>query len=403
MDSETSPPTHRSTTEVSFQPFAFASTTTIFILMGAVTSLFGPLLLSFTHRFHLSLASAGVALSVYFVGATLGVLPGWLGLKRLPGRRVLTLSLAMIALGAAGATFSHTWSIFLTSIFIIGLGFGALDIALNTLLARTALKGRAHRLSIANGGYGVGAVICPLVIIAIQPKNFPVLLGVVAVLALILTTLNGGVHAPAQHGGTRRYETANLKTQRRSILITFAMAYILYVAIETSSSGWMATQLHGVGYSRSAGSLVTAGFWTGLAIGRFLGGPLYHWLSDKKLILGGLVLAIIVSAIAIADPLAPYAYPVLGLIIASVFPMGLMWYTHLCPHDSDGISLLMLFMMVGGVAGPGAVSLLVSNFGVHVVPITLAVFAALDLAVFLSALRFRPLNVSQTAVNVQTT
>ncbi|HEY5265793.1 MAG TPA: MFS transporter [Acidimicrobiales bacterium] len=400
MDSETSPPPFTSTTEVSFQSYAFASTTTTFILMGAVTSLFGPLLLSFTHRFHLSLASAGVALSAYFVGATLGVLPGWFGLKRLEGRRILTLSLMVIALGAAGATFSHMWTLFLTSVFIIGLGFGALDIALNTLLARTALKGRAHRLSIANAGYGVGAVICPLVIIAIQPRNFPVLLGGVAVLALVLSTLNGGLHAPALHAEPRRYDALDLKARRRPILITFALAYILYVAIETSSSGWMATQLHHVGYSQSTGSLVTAGFWTGLAIGRFLGGPLYHWLSDKKLILGGLVLAIAVSLIAIADPLAPYAYPVLGLIIASIFPMGLMWYTKLCPHDSDGISLLMLFMMIGGIAGPGAVSLLVSGFGVHVVPITLAVFAALDLAVFLSALRFRPLDVTQSTVSV---
>jgi len=400
MDSETAPPTNASTTEVSFQSLSFASSTTIFVLMGAVTSLFGPLLLSFTHRFHLSLATAGVALSVYFVGATLGVLPGWFGLKRLPGRRVLTFSLMMVALGTAGATFSHTWTLFLASIFIIGLGFGALDIALNTLLARTALKGREHRLSIANAGYGVGAVICPLVIIAIQPRNFPVLLGGVAVMALMLSSLNGGLHAPALHAESRRYETLDLTAQRRPILITFALAYILYVAIETSSSGWMATQLHRVGYSQSTGSLVTAGFWTGLAFGRLLGGPLYHWLSDKKLILGGLVLAIAVSLIAVADPLAPYAYPVLGLIVASIFPMGLMWYTKLCPHDSDGISLLMLFMMIGGVAGPGVVSLLVSGFGVHVVPITLAVFAVLDLAVFLSALRFQPLVVAQATVNV---
>jgi fucose permease len=113
------------------------------------------------------------------------------------------------------------------------------------------------------------------------------------------------------------------------------------------------------------------------------------------------MLAIIVSAVTIVDPLAPYAYPLLGLIIASIFPMGLMWYTKLCPHDSDGLSLLILFMMIGGVAGPGAVSLLVSSFGIHVVPLTLATFCALDLAAFLSALRFRPLNVVSEQVNIQ--
>jgi fucose permease len=364
--------------------------------MGAMTSLFGPLLESFTHRFHLSLPSAGVALSVYFVGATLGVLPGWLGLKRLQGRVVLTLSLIFIAVGAAGASFSHFWPLFLMSVFLIGLGFGALDIGLNTLLARTALEGRARRLSVGNAGYGVGAVICPLVIIALSPHNFPVLFGGLCVLALLLSTMNRGVHAPPLRTELRQFEITKMKAQRRPILFTFIVAYVFYVAIETSSSGWMATELHRVGYSESVGSLVTAGFWMGMAVGRSMGGPLYHWLSDKKLILGGLALAVVVCLLAFFNPLAPFAFPLLGLIIASIFPMGLIWYTTLCPHDSDGLSTLILFMMIGGVAGPGVISLLVSHFGVHVVPVTLAAFAALDLAVFVSALRFRPIVVTSS-------
>ena len=147
-----------------------------------------------------------------------------------------------------------------------------------------------------------------------------------------------------------------MKAQRRPILITFVLAYIFYVAIETSSSGWMATQLRGVGYSESVGSLVTAGFWCGMAVGRSLGGPLFHWLAEKKLVLGGLTLAIVLCLLATANPVAPYAYPALGLIIASIFPMGLIWYTLLCPHDSDGLSTLIFFMMIGGVAGPGAIA-----------------------------------------------
>ena len=84
-----------------------------------------------------------------------------------------------------------------------------------------------------------------------------------------------------------------------------------------------------------------------------------------------------------------YRVSLARLIIASIFPMGLIWYTKLLPHDSDGLSLLIFVMMVGGVAGPGLVSLLVSHFGVRVVPFTLAGYAALTLAAFSSALRFR--------------
>jgi hypothetical protein len=54
-------------------------------------------------------------------------------------------------------------------------------------------------------------------------------------------------------------------------------------------------------------------------------------------------------------------------------------------------------MMIGGVAGPGAISLLVSHFGVHAVAPTLAVYAVIDLAIFASALRFRPIIVPSVA------
>jgi FHS family glucose/mannose:H+ symporter-like MFS transporter len=391
VDFDISPSPNVPATEVSFSAFSFASATGVYILIGAVTSLFGPLLGSFAQRFHLSLPSAGVALSVYFVGATLGVLPGWLGLKRLEGRLVLMISLTAIAFGAAGASLSHSWYLFLTSVFLIGLGFGALDIGLNTLLARTALKGRAHRLSIGNAGYGMGAVICPLIIIGLGPKNFPTLFAGLCVFALLLSVLNGGVHAPPLHTEPLQFEISQMKAQRRPILITFVLAFIFYVALETGASGWMATQIHGVGYSQSVGSLVTAGFWIGMTVGRSVGGPLYHWLAEKKIILGGLALATAICLSALADPVAPYAYPLLGLIIASIFPMGLIWYTVLCPHDSDGLSLLIFLMMIGGVGGPGLVSVMVSHCGVHVVPYVLAAFATMALGVFTSALRFRPL------------
>jgi hypothetical protein len=41
--------------------------------------------------------------------------------------------------------------------------------------------------------------------------------------------------------------------------------------------------------------------------------------------------------------------------------------------------------------GPGAESLMVSPLDIHMVPLVIAAFVLLDLAVFASALRFRPL------------
>jgi len=377
-------------TEVTFRPFAFASTTATFLLIGATSSLYGPLLISFSHRFRVSLPEAGVVLSVHFVGALFGVPLGWAAMRRFPGKVVLGASLLLMGGGATVVALSTHWWTFLGGVLVIGLGFGALDFSLNTLIARTALAGRAHRLSLANAGYALGAIVGPLLIILAHPRNFPLLFGGVAALAVVLSTLNGGVHAPTLRAEAHQRELT-MMPGRRPILVTFIVACTLYVATETSTSGWIASQIHREGYSTSLASLVTAGFWLGMALGRVAGGLFSKRVSEKAMVLGGLALTIVLGLVAYSSLLAPYAYPVIGLLIASVYPMGLIWYTLLCPHDSDGLALMILFMMAGGIIGPGAESLMVSLVGIHVVPLVVATFALADLAVFASALRFHPL------------
>ena len=185
-------------TEVSFRPFALGGATATFALIGATSSLYGPLLVSFSHRFHLSLPSAGAVLSMHFVGALFGVLLAWIGVKRFSGALVLSVALLLMAGGAVGAALSHDWNVFLACVLLIGLGYGGLDFALNTLLTRTAARGRALRLSVTNAGFGVGAVIGPLLIVTLRPQNFPHLFAGIAVAAF--GTVAVANHAQVPHG-----------------------------------------------------------------------------------------------------------------------------------------------------------------------------------------------------------
>jgi len=385
------PTPSQATTQVELTTLAFANLTGVFILAGATSALFGPLLLTFSHHFSVSLPDAGEVLSVYFVGALIGVLPGWWGLKNTTGRRVLTWSLAAVAAAALAAGLVHTWYPFLASLFVLGLGFGSLDMSLNVFMSRTASTGRAHRLSFVNAGYGLGAVICPLLLIVAHPRNFPSVFVGIAVLAVVLSLFNRGVHAPPLKAEALQSVISAHKEQRRPILLSFVAAYIFYVALETASSGWMSSQLQRGGFSTSVGSVITAAFWVGMTIGRSLGGPLHRIFSDTRLAIGGLVVAIALDLTATSNHVALVSYPVLGLTLATIFPMGLLWYTRLLPNDSDGVTIILFAMMAGGVIGPGGVSLLVSHFGIHAVPWSLAGIAVIDLAIFTSILRFKPI------------
>ncbi len=383
-------PSDPASTEVAFRPLAITSATLDLIVFGMISSLFGPLLVTLAHRFNLSLPAAGVVLSVYFVGAFFGVPIGWFAMKHFTGATVLSATLLITAVGACGVALSTKWPLFLASVLLLGLGFGGVDFSLISLLVRTRSSGRGRRLSVTNAGYGLGAVIGPLLVVIVRPHNFRLLYVAIAIAIVVLTFGNRGLIAPPLTVEHRRSELVVNRAQRRSILGTFIVAYVLYVATETTTAGWIAPHLHRIGYSVSIGSIVTAGFWLGLALGRVLAGPVSRRQSDHRVVLGGLTTAAVLCVLALVTGAAPYVYPLVGLSIALVYPMALIWYATLCPHDDDGVALLILCMMAGGVIGPAVESLMVSSFGIHVVPVVLASFAALTLVAFASALRFSP-------------
>jgi len=384
------PNTPDPSTVVTFQSLAITSATVDLIVFGMISSLFGPLLVTLAHRFDLSLPAAGVVLSVYFVGASFGVPIGWFAMKRFTGAAVLSATLLITALGACGAALSTKWALFLPSVLLLGLGFGGVDFSLISLLVRTRASGRARRLSVTNAGYGLGAVIGPLLVVLVRPHNYRLLYVAIAIALVVLTFGNRGLIAPPLSIEHRRSEHVVNRAQRRSILATFIGAYVGYVATETTTAGWIAPHLHRIGYSVSIGSVITAGFWLGLAIGRVLAGPISRRHSDHRVVLGGLAAAALFCVMALGTGAAPFVYPLVGLSIALVYPMGLVWYATLCPHDDDGVALLILCMMAGGVIGPAIESLMVSSFGIRVVPVVLASFAAITLSAFASALRFSP-------------
>ena len=358
----------------------------MFLVVGMTTSLYGPLLVTFAHHFRVSLPAAGAVVSINFGGAVCGVPLAWAALRRFTGRAVLAGALATMALGAGGAALARGFVELLASVVVIGLGFGGMDFSLNSLLVRTASVGRARRLSVANAGYGIGSIVGPLLVIIARPAHFPLLFATVAIAALCLSASTGGVDAPPTDLGAR---PPARHPRRRATLGVFAAAYILYVATESTAAGWIAPQLHGVGYSQSTGSIATAGFWLGLTVGRLLAGPAHRRVSDRRLVLVGLAVAAVLALGACFDAFAPVAYPLVGLSLALVYPMGLIWFTNLNPGDGGVLVILILTMMSGGVIGPALTGVAVAIAGVRSVPVCIAVFAAADFAIFLVARQFQ--------------
>ena len=206
-------------TDVTFPKVAFANATSTLLIYGAVSSIMGPLLISFSHHFHISLPSAGTVLSVYFVGALVGVPVGYVGITRYRGQFVLAAMMLVGALGAALVSLSGHWAELLTGVFVIGLSFGGVDFALNTLLVRTEPHRRGHRLSVVNAGYGVGAVAGPVAIIIIHPSRFAWLFAVFAVIAVVVAIFYRHLVAPPMRS----------TLHPRSLVVRWRLARVVWV------------------------------------------------------------------------------------------------------------------------------------------------------------------------------
>jgi len=381
--------------QVVFGSRAFKGAVSSYVLMGVSVSMLGPLLDTFASKFHVGLGEVGIVLSLFAVGGLAGNIASWWGLNVAHGRLVVQASVLTIAVGCIGIALSPTWLALLCSVTLYGAGFSAMNIGLNTLMTRTALDVRGHQLSVGNASYGVGAVIGPVLIALLTTHRYVLAYLLVLPLALVALLLIRPLHALPLKGLDATKRVVLDPAHRKPILLTFIAIFNCYLLLESSTSGWLATVVHHDGHSSSFASLITGGFWGGLGLGRYLTGKMHPRISAAQILLTGVALCIVVAPLALLSALAPYVFPLVGFIISSTFTMGLVWYSELVPHDSNGISAIILCMVPGTTLGPWMTGQLVAHFGVHAVPVTIAAEALLLLVVASTALRFRPAIVNE--------
>jgi fucose permease len=343
--------------------------------MGMLAAAYGPLLTFLMRRFQVGLPVAGLVFGAHFGGALLGVLVFMRGLERMRGRLALSGALVLLGLGCAGVALAPSWPLLLGGVFLIGVGFGALDVGINQLVVHSAHPGAL------NAAYAIGAVVAPL-LIAAAGARYPGLYAGGAVLAAIVIFgwrgVSGGLAPPVSNG--------RAAGSHAGLILAFIIATMLYVGVETGIAGWMPTHLQGIGYSVVAAARLTSGFWLAMAVGRFLVAPLTLRLGEQIIVLGGIGIAVLALMAALVPAAAPAAYILAGLAIAPIFPTGLAWVARLNPGNPRATAWVFPAAMVGGII-PTGLGVVIAGLGSAWAPAVLAVVAMGCLAAFGSAAR----------------
>lgn len=359
---------------------AVASIGATFLVMGLMVSSYGPLLEHLTGRFGVSLPVAGTTISVHFTGALAGVVVAMRSMQTMPARTTVIAATAVVAAGCIAIALAPSWPAFAVGVFLVGLGFGALVIGLNQAVAYSEGGRRAALLNALNGLYSAGAVAGPLLVSALAHDHFMAMFMAAAGLALCLI--------PADFGISGRLPVAVGTPGRPSpLVLIFVAAFVLYVAIENGIGGWMTSHLESTGLRSSAAATFTSGFWLALAIGRLAMTLVPPRIPESTIVLTASGVAAAALVVTIAQAAAPWAYIAAGLAMAPIFPTGVVWLARLSAGDARATSWLFPAASIGGIAGPGAIGLVIAGFGTRWTPVVLACVAIVMCAAFSSAAR----------------
>jgi len=336
--------------------------------MGVIVAAYGPLLEHLTRRFGVSLPVAGSTISIHFGGALIGVLVAMRAMEKLSGRLPVMVATGVVSLACLAIAVAPTWPAFVVAVFVMGLGCGVLVLGLNQLVAFSEGSRRTALLNALNGAYSAGAVTGPILVAALAGEHFSLLYigGAAVALALIPVAFGISGRLPVSTGRPGRPEM---------LVLVFVVAFVLYVAVENGTGGWMTSHLESAGLPSRDAAAYTSGFWLALVTGRLLMTLVPSRVPASAIVLVGSAVAAVSLFAASVGAVAPWAYLVTGLAIAPIFPTGLLWLARLRPGDSRATSWLFPAASLGGVAGPGAIGLVIAGFGVGWAPVVLGFVA----------------------------
>ena len=348
---------------------------------------------------------AELGVSVSFMGIVSMVISGGTILSSLLsdrlthrlGTRIVTVVSVFLTVAALfGFSISTRFWMLIAFAVPYGLGAGAIDAALNNYIA---LHYKAKHMSWLHCFWGVGTIVSPFIMgYALTHSTWNAgyrIVGLIqlAIAVLLLVTLPvWKVHADAAETAGRR---VGLRAALRIKGVPFLLlGFFAYCSAETTTMQWASTYFVEVKHlPAERAATLAALFYIGITAGRFLSGFLTEKLGDRGMIrLGAGVLACGIAALLLLVEsyyLAFAAFLVIGLGCAPIYPCIIHSTPANFGAESSGaiIGIQMASAYVGSTFVPPLFGLMGKALGFSILPVYLAVFAALMLV--MTELTFR--------------
>jgi fucose permease len=364
-----------------------------FVGLGMPDGLLGVGWPSIRAGFSVPLDAIGLFLAASVAGYMASSFMSGFLLARVGVGRVLAASCFLTGLALIGYTLVPYWWMMVLLGVLAGLGAGAIDAGLNTYMAAHFGEGLMQWLH-ASWGIGIttGPVIMTLGLAAYNTWRFGyrVVGGFqLALAAGFLLTLAMWSRNNAPSGGQpdkrlTDYKTPMRETLRQPQVWLSVMLFFLYVGAESSLGIWTYTLLtESRGVDTMLAGFFAGSYWLTFTIGRIAAGLVARRVGVNRLVLGGLVGALLGAGLLIWNPSANanvLAVALIGLCIAPIFP-AMMSGTRRRVGDhyaANTIGMQMAATGFGSAFIPSLMGVLARQISLEVIPVCLlAVYAGL--------------------------
>jgi MFS transporter, FHS family, Na+ dependent glucose transporter 1 len=294
-----------------------------FIILGLTTAASGPSLLKLAEH-----TTSGLdRISLIFVFSSLGYLIGsFLGGRaydRLPGHKLIALTMLIIGIACALIPISRSLEVLLFAMFLTGLASGILDVGCNTLLMWMHGEKAGPFLNGLHFFFGVGSLIAPLLLAQVLVKTGDIywLYWTFSIVCAPIMVWLWFLPEP-KHAVTEEKKGSSFPIVPVLLIV---ILFLLYVGLELGFGNWIYTYALTLQLGTTiTAAYLTSAFWGSFTLGRLLG----VWISTRLRpqtilfmdIFGCAISTILIMLWKDSGPILWIGTIGLGLSMASIFP-----------------------------------------------------------------------------------
>jgi FHS family glucose/mannose:H+ symporter-like MFS transporter len=328
------------------------------IVLAVLGTVFG--MTEMRARLQVSLAQQGDLILVLYLGIFIASLVVGPLIDHVGNRLNLAVSSALVTVAMLCFSAATSFSAAAGASLLLGLGGGGLNTCTNALVSELYGDERGPMLNALGIFFGLGALFVPLLGASIEGRF------TINQLFLFCATLSGicvlayAVMSFPPASATQEFswrDTLGVAKYPGVLLLGFIL--FCEAGDEASIAGWTSTYANVNGFAPRIATLVLAGYWAALMLGRMLAAALLRAVGKIQVVMGCAAIAALGGIIllrATSLPLLVLGIALIGFSYGPIFPTTLAIAGDRYSKDAGTIfGLLFSIALVGGMAFPWAV------------------------------------------------